>query len=139
MEIRLECARPEFFFPHLKLLCLLSKSPTLCFDTQQRNSFLIKYGVFYNKNKILTKLFIVKNEKITLLWTVFSVVRAHKQQVFACSNEKKTKLQSVHALVLSLWMCYYLLINVIGDWRERLNTVYLFTKIALWRKRCCQD
>jgi hypothetical protein len=40
--------------------------PTLGFDTKQRNSVLIKFGVFYNKSKILTILFIVKNEKITL-------------------------------------------------------------------------
>ncbi len=52
-------------FPHMKLLCLLFMGPTLGFDTQQRNSFLIKFGGFYNKNKILTILFIVKYEKIT--------------------------------------------------------------------------
>jgi hypothetical protein len=52
-------------FPHLKLLCLLFMGPTLGFDTKQRNGFLIKFGVFYNKNKILTILFIVKYEKIT--------------------------------------------------------------------------
>jgi hypothetical protein len=40
--------------------------PTIVFDTKQRNSFLIKFGVFYNKNKILTLLFIVYYEKITL-------------------------------------------------------------------------
>ena len=37
--------------------------PTLGFDTKQRNSFLIKFGVFYNKNMILTILFIVKYDK----------------------------------------------------------------------------
>ncbi len=41
--------------------------PTLGFDTEQRNSFLIKFGVFfYNYNKILTILFIVNYEKFTL-------------------------------------------------------------------------
>ncbi len=40
--------------------------PTLGFDTQQRNSFLIKFGVFYNKNKILRILLIVNYEKIKL-------------------------------------------------------------------------
>jgi hypothetical protein len=39
--------------------------PTLGFETQQRNTFVIKFGVFYNKNKILTILFIVNYEKIT--------------------------------------------------------------------------
>jgi hypothetical protein len=40
--------------------------PALGFDTEQRNSFLIEFGLFYNKNKILTIIFIVKYEKITL-------------------------------------------------------------------------
>ncbi len=53
-------------FPHLKLLCLLLIDPTLGFDTKQRNSFLVKFGVFLQKSKILTILFIVKYEKITL-------------------------------------------------------------------------
>jgi len=32
--------------PHLKLLCWLFMSPTLGFDTKQRNSFSIEFGVF---------------------------------------------------------------------------------------------
>jgi hypothetical protein len=41
--------------------------PTLGFDTKQRNSFFYQIWCFlYNKNKILTSLFIVNNEKITL-------------------------------------------------------------------------
>jgi hypothetical protein len=41
--------------------------PTLGFDTKQRNSFFKSNLVFfYNKNKILTILYIVKYEKITL-------------------------------------------------------------------------
>ncbi len=57
---------PAKMFPHLKLLHWLFMGPTLGFDTKQRNSFLIKFGVFYNKYKILAILFIVKYEKITL-------------------------------------------------------------------------
>jgi hypothetical protein len=57
---------PTKMFPHLKLLCWLFVGPTLGFDTWQRNSFLIKFGIFYNKNKILTILCIVKYEKIKL-------------------------------------------------------------------------
>ncbi len=53
-------------FPHLKVKCLLFMGPTLGFDTKQKTGFLIKFGVFYNKNKILTILFIVNYEKITL-------------------------------------------------------------------------
>jgi hypothetical protein len=42
-------------------------SPTLGSDTKQRNSFLNQiWWFFYNKNKILTILFIVKYEKVTL-------------------------------------------------------------------------
>jgi hypothetical protein len=33
-------------FPYLKLSCWLFMCPTLGFDTKQRNSFLIKFGVF---------------------------------------------------------------------------------------------
>jgi len=57
---------PAKMFHHLRLLCWLFMDPTLGFDTQQINSFLIKFGVFYNKSKILTILVIVKYEKITL-------------------------------------------------------------------------
>ncbi len=48
---------PAKMFPHLKLLCWLFMGPALGFDTKQRNSFLI---IFYNKNKILKLLFILK-------------------------------------------------------------------------------
>jgi hypothetical protein len=57
---------PARMFPLLKLLCWLFMGSTLVFVTKQRNSFLIKFGVFYNKNKILTILFIGNYEKITL-------------------------------------------------------------------------
>ncbi len=38
-------------FPHLKLKFLLFMGPTLGFDTKQRNSFLIKFGVFFPKKQ----------------------------------------------------------------------------------------
>jgi len=57
---------PAKMFPHLKLLCLLFMGPTLGFDTKQRNRFLNQIWCFYNKSEILTILFIVKFEKITL-------------------------------------------------------------------------
>jgi hypothetical protein len=66
IEIRLECRCLQKMFPRLKLLCLLFMGPALAFDTKQRNTFLIKFGVFYNKSKNLTILFIVNYEKITL-------------------------------------------------------------------------
>ncbi len=61
--------------------------PTLGFDTKQRNSFLIKFGVFYYKSKILTLLFIVKYEKITFLVLLGPII----SRFFACSNEEKNK------------------------------------------------
>ncbi len=57
--------------------------PTIGFDTKLRNSFFDKIWCFLsNKNKILTILFIVYYDKITLKWWVFSVVGAHNQQAF---------------------------------------------------------
>ncbi len=76
-------------FPHLKLLCWLFIGPTLGFDTKQRNSFLIKFGVFYNKSKILTILFIVKYEKITLFYEFLVLLVSIISRFFACSNEEK--------------------------------------------------
>jgi hypothetical protein len=63
--------------------------PTLAFDTKQRNSFLIKFGVFYNKSKILTILFIVKYEKITLCDEFLALLGPIISRFFACSNEEK--------------------------------------------------
>ncbi len=37
---------PAKIFPHLKLKCLLFMGPTLGFGIKQRNSVLIKFGVF---------------------------------------------------------------------------------------------
>ncbi len=54
---------PAKIFPILKLFCWLFMGPTLGFDTKQRNSFLINFGVLYTKNKILTILFTIKYEK----------------------------------------------------------------------------
>jgi hypothetical protein len=67
-------------FPLLKLLCQLLLGPSFGFDTKQRNSFLIEFGVFYNKIKIQTILIIIK-------FKVFSVFGAHNQQVF-CMFER---------------------------------------------------
>jgi hypothetical protein len=75
--------------------------PTLGFDTKQRNSFLIKFGVFfYNKNKILTILFMFKYEKITLFDEFLVLLGPIISRLFTCSNEEKK--QRVLALFLSL-------------------------------------
>ncbi len=63
--------------------------PILGFDTKQRNSFLIKFGVFFNKNKILTILFMVKYEKITLFGEFLVLLGPIFSRLFTCSNEEK--------------------------------------------------
>jgi hypothetical protein len=85
--------------------------PTLGLDTKQRNSFLIKFGGFYSKSKILTILFIVKYEKITLFDEFLVLLGTIISRLFACSNEEKNKQkqQRVPALVLSLWLSVTLL------------------------------
>jgi hypothetical protein len=80
---------PAKMFPHLKLLCWLFMGPTLGFNTKQRNSSLIKCGVFNNKSKILTILFIVKCEKITLLGEFLVLLGAIISRFFACLNGGK--------------------------------------------------
>jgi hypothetical protein len=57
---------PAKIFPHLKVKCWLFRGPTLGFDTKQRNSFFNQIRCFLQLNKILTILFIVNYEKITL-------------------------------------------------------------------------
>ncbi len=63
--------------------------PTIGSGTKQRNSFFIKFGVFNNKSKILTILFIVKYEKITLFDEFLLLLGPITSRVFACSNEEK--------------------------------------------------
>ncbi len=77
-------------FPHLRFLCLLFMGPTLGFYAKQRNSFLVKLGVFfYNKSKILTILFIVKYEKITHFDEFLVLLCPLISRFLACSNEEK--------------------------------------------------
>jgi hypothetical protein len=52
---------PAKMFPRFKLLCWLFMGPTLGFDTKQRNSFLIEFGAFYNKNKKMLTIFFTLN------------------------------------------------------------------------------
>jgi hypothetical protein len=64
--------------------------PTLGFDTKQRNSFWIKFGVFLQyKSKSLTILFIDKYEKITLFDEFLVLLGPIISRFFACSNEEK--------------------------------------------------
>jgi hypothetical protein len=62
--------------------------PTLGFDTKQRNSFLIKIGVFFT---IKVRLFIVKYEKITLFDEFLVFLGPIISRFFTCSNEEKNE------------------------------------------------
>jgi hypothetical protein len=69
-------------FPHLKLLCWLFMSPIFVFDTKQRNSFLIKFGVFL-------QYFSQLNMRKSHFNDEFCVVGPIISRFFACSNEEK--------------------------------------------------
>jgi hypothetical protein len=45
-KTRVQMAEKMLMFPHLKLFCWLFMGTTFGFDTKQRNSFLVKFGVF---------------------------------------------------------------------------------------------
>jgi hypothetical protein len=80
--------------------------PTLGFDTKQRNSFLIKFGVFYDKNKILTILFMVKYERFTLFDEFLALLGPIISRLFTCSNEEKNKQNQQRVLALVLSLCW---------------------------------
>jgi hypothetical protein len=103
--------------------------PTLGFDTKQRNSFLVKFGVFYNKSKILTKLFIVKYEKITLFDVFLVLLGPIISRFFACSNEEKNNkgcllLSYLYALNTDQclgWAYLHSHIERVDVWNPNLN------------------
>jgi hypothetical protein len=75
-------------FESIMVSCLWAT--TLGYDTKQRKSFLIKLGGFLNnKRKILTILFVVKYEKITLFNEFLVLLGAIISRFFARSNEEK--------------------------------------------------
>ncbi len=80
--------------------------PTLGFDTEQRNSFLIKFGVFFTIETrfwqyyswLIMRKSHFNDEFLVLLGPIIS-------RLLICSNVEKNKIkkQRVLALVLSLW------------------------------------
>ncbi len=60
---------------------------------------------FYNKRKILTILFIVKYEKITLFDEFLVLLGTIVGRFFACSNEGKNKQKQKRVLALVLSLC----------------------------------
>jgi hypothetical protein len=86
-------------FPHLKLLYWLFMGPTVGFDTKQRSSFWIKFDVFYNESKILTILFIVKYEKITLFDLFLVLLGPIISTFFAGSKTTKSACSSPISMI----------------------------------------
>ncbi len=76
--------------------------PTLGLDTKQRNNFIIKLGVFDDKSKILTILFIVKYDKITLFDEFLVLSRPIISRCFACSNEEKNLKKEQRVLAIDI-------------------------------------
>ncbi len=83
---------------------------------------------FYNESKILTILFIVKYEKITLFDEFLVFLGPIISSFFACSNEEKNKQkqQRVLDLVLSLWNKISIKVNAL------MLTPHLFHHISSW-------
>jgi len=90
IEIRLgcRCLQKCFLIWNYYVCCLWAPLLVL---TQSKETVFDQF--FYNKRKILTILFILKYEKITLFDEFLVLLgpcpRANNQQVFSCSNEGK--------------------------------------------------
>ncbi len=98
---------PAKMFPHLKL-CLLFMGPPLLVVTQSKKTVSYQIWWFFNnKSKILTILFTVKYEKITLFDDFLVLLRPIISRFFCMfklqmRKKNKHKQQRVLALVLSL-------------------------------------
>jgi hypothetical protein len=68
---------------------------------------LIEFGVFYNKSKILTILFIVKYEKITHFDELLVLLGPIISRFFACSNEEKQKTKGAFYSPISMMACIF--------------------------------
>ncbi len=91
IEIRLECICLQkcFLIWNYYVCCLWALLLVL---TQSKETVFWSNLVFlYNKSKILTILFIVKCEKITLFDKFLVSLGPIISRFFACSNEEKTK------------------------------------------------
>ncbi len=92
---------------------------------------------FYNKSKILTILFIVKYEKITLFDEFLMLLGPIISRFFACSNEGKNKQKQQRVLALVLSLCPKVTGNFIGihcpvqgDQKISKKICQIFQKIA---------
>jgi hypothetical protein len=99
---------PAKMFPHLKLICVSCLWAQLLVLAQSKETVSWSNFVFFTiKKKILTILFMVKYEKITLFDEFLVLLGPIISRLFTCSNEEKNKQKQKHkrvlALVLSLW------------------------------------
>jgi hypothetical protein len=104
-EKRLEWRRPQKCF-HIWYYYVGSLWAHSWFWHIAKKQFFDTIWCFFTIKTRFWQYCIVKYEKITLSWTVFSVVGAHNQQVFCMFKWGKKiiqKQQSVRVLVLSLW------------------------------------
>jgi hypothetical protein len=72
----------------------------LLFLTQSKET--VSWCCFYNKNKILPILFLVKYDKNHTFWSVFSVVGAHKLHVQMRKRNKIKTLKHTHSSLISM-------------------------------------
>ncbi len=110
IELRLECRCVQKCF-HIWSYYVCCLCAPLLVLTQSKETVSWSNLVFFY-NKILTKLFRVKYEKITPFWWVFSVVGAHNQQVFCMFKwgKKETKTtKGAHCSPISMMagICFY--------------------------------
>ncbi len=100
IEIRLEwrCPQKCFLIWNYCVCCLWT--PLLVLTQSKETVSWSNLVFFYNESKILTILFAVKYEKITLFDEFLMLLGPIISRFIACSNEGK----SVLALVLSLWL-----------------------------------
>ncbi len=99
MEIRLECRCLQKYFLIWKYYVSCLWAPLLVLT---RTKETVSWSNFYNKIKILTILFIVKYEKMTLFDEFLVLLGPIISRFFACLNGEKI-IKRVLTLVLSLW------------------------------------
>jgi len=111
--------------------------PHSWFWHKAKKQFLIKFGgFFYNKSKILTVLFIVKYEKITLFDEFLVLLGPIISRFFACSNEEK-KMNKNYKRVLALvpLLCPFLALFTV--WNIPLTPAKWFYETGLRGQTFC--
>ncbi len=94
IEIRLECRCLQKCFLIWKYYASCLWAPLLVLTQSKETVSWSNLVFFYNKSKILTILFIVKYEKITLFYEFLVLLGPIISRFFACSNEEKINKNS---------------------------------------------